>query len=248
MTDPATRDRLAADERAQFAQQGWTLLRGLLAADRVAALRDEVLGVLAGRNMADSFLAQTGEYLAGGAIDAWVNSARLRALAADVLGGPSRVYMPFSAVKGPGQGAFTFHQDNNYTRLRGPACNCWLALVPMRVANGALRLVDGSHRDGTWEAQSSAACPGHREVVRTPQTWTDVAMEPGDVCLFDRLTVHGSGPNTTAAPRVAYAVQFHHDDTEWLDAEAGAWRLLRTHPRYPAGPVAALSRLAGRGE
>jgi ectoine hydroxylase-related dioxygenase (phytanoyl-CoA dioxygenase family) len=55
-------------------------------------------------------------------------------------------------------------------------------------------------------------------------------LNPGDIVAFDRLTVHGSGPNMTNINRVAYAVQFHRYDTTIL--ENGKPRLLKTHPRW----------------
>lgn len=36
-------------------------------------------------------------------------------------------------------------------------------------------------------------------------------MNAGDAIAFSRLTLHGSGPNTTKAARVAYAVRFHRN-------------------------------------
>ena len=245
-SEPLTRAALTPTEKAAFARDGYVVARGLLAAECIPALRAEVLAILAARNLPQSYLAQAREYLAGSPVDALVNSMRLKALVADLLGGASRVYLPFTAVKGPGQGPFTFHQDNNYTRLDGPACNCWFALEPMRVGNGCLRVVPGSHRAGNLTSTASEACPGHRQVAITPETWDDVVIEAGDCCVFDRLAVHGSGSNRTTSPRVAYAVQFHRDDT--LALIDGQWVPLSDRPRYPTGPVERLSDQAQRGE
>ena len=244
--DCASGVRPGAADLEAFRRDGWVVLRGAARADCVAALRAEVLAVLATRNMPDSYLAQAGEYLAGGHLDRWINSPRFLALAEALLGGPSRRYMTFTAVKGAGQGAFGFHQDNSYTRHRGPSLNCWLALDPMSEANGCLRLVSRSHAAGTVAAEASAINAGHRVVSAMPTAWHDVAMEPGDLCVFDRDTVHGSGANRTAQPRVAYAVQFHREDTEaFFD---GSWALLRDRPRFRTAPVAALTAEAQRGE
>ena len=83
-------------------------------------------------------------------------------------------------------------------------------------------------------------------VVGYPTQWEDVVMEPGDCCIFDRMTVHGSGPNGSADPRLAYAVQFHRSDTKaFVD---GTWQALTERPRWSAGPVAAFTDAAQRGE
>lgn len=244
--DPVRRDALTTAEEAAWRRDGWALLRGLLAPDAVAALADDVRAVLAARNMPDSYLAQSGEYLAGSPIHALVASTALRRLAAQAMEGEAHLYMPFTAVKGAGQGPFSFHQDGQYTPFRGPGCNAWFALGPCTLENGCLRLVSGSHSAGLLPAEASTECPGHRALATPPTTWTEVAMAPGDCCLFDRHTVHGSGPNRTAAPRLAYAVQFHRADTQAFFA--GAWAPLVERPRWPTAPVAAFSSAAGRGE
>ncbi len=230
---------------AAFAHDGWIVLKGALRPDCVAPLRAEVLEVLRARNMPDSYLAQAQEYLAGRYLDRWINGPALRAVATALLGTQAHVYMEFTAVKGPQKGAFGFHQDNNYTRHRIPSSqrsgslNCWLALEPMSVANGALRVVSASQAKGVVAARNSTENSGHREVALTPTSWIDVVMEPGDLCIFDRDTVHGSGPNSTDIPRVAYAVQFHRQDSEAFFDER--WELLLTRPRFSTKPVSQLT-------
>lgn len=247
ITDPArplfapSREQIAA-----FQRDGYVVLPGVVRVDARSALREEILQVLRVRNQPDSFLAQTGEYLAGSALDAWINSPTLRGAAEAFMGPTAHVYLPFTAVKGVGMGAFTFHQDNNYTLLEGPALNCWTAFDAMSPANGCLRIVPGSHRTGTVASTASEDCPGHRRTAAVPTEWTEVIMEPGDVCVFDRLTVHGSGPNGSDRPRVAYAVQFHRHDTRAFFDDA--WAPLLERPRYQNRPVARLTDLASRGE
>ncbi|MGJ5676896.1 MAG: phytanoyl-CoA dioxygenase family protein [Nostochopsis sp.] len=135
--------------------------------------------------------------------------------------------------------------------MRGPdgfrwGLNCWLALVPMRVENGALRVVSDTHRQGVVKWRDSAVNTGTREVSENPQRWVDAVMEPGDICIFDRNTVHGSGPNGSDQPRVAYAVQFHRHDTEAFFDER--WELLTKRPRYDAAPRPRLTNEAQRTE
>jgi ectoine hydroxylase-related dioxygenase (phytanoyl-CoA dioxygenase family) len=243
----AINDRLlTASELREFRENGYVIVRGLIKPPTVAPLKDDIAAVLATRNMPDSYLAQTMEYLRDSPIDGLAHSPHLKRLVEQILGGPSSLYLPFTAVKGPGQGVFTFHQDNNYTRFDGPALNCWLALVPMTSMNGCLRIVPGSHRGGTVASKPSELCKNHQQVAEEPTSWVDVLMEPGDAVIFDRLTVHGSGPNRTSQPRIAYAVQFHRNDTKYLSD--GSWLLLTERPRYSVGPVDKLSRLAQAGE
>ena len=245
-TDVCLLRDLTNDELVSYRREGWILLKGCIDPRLIGALHDEVLGVLATRNMADSFLAQTNEYLRGSLLDGWINSANLRRIAAAAMAGPAHVYLPFTAVKGSGQGAFSFHQDNNYTLLDGEACNLWTALVPMSPENGCLQVVPGSHRDGTLYSVPNERAPGHRRLRDLPDRWVDVHMGPGDICMFHRLTVHASGPNRSPLPRVAYAVQFFREDCQAF--RDGTWERMTVRPVQQSGPVPALTNEKGRGE
>jgi 2-oxoglutarate-dependent dioxygenase len=189
-------------------------------------------------------LRQTTQYLAGGKLDALVNSPSLRALAGQLMEGDSSLYMPFTAVKsGGGGGRFHFHQDNQYTRftdgLKG--INIWFALGEMTPENGCLQIVPRSHLRGTLEKGSGGASAApikadSEDFIAAPKDFLPVRMRCGDAVAFTRLTVHGSGPNTTNAPRLGYATQFFRNDTMaiWDNQPP---RPLMGAQRYPTGPV-----------
>ncbi len=250
--DPCHDVRLTPEQMTQFHNQGYVIVKGLMRPEAIAAFRDETLAIVRARNLDNAYLGQSYEYLAGGVIDRWIHGGNLKALADSILEGPASLYLPFTAVKGPHQGRFTFHQDNQYTNCRGPArhigLNVWTALVPMTVANGCLQIVPQSHLAGTRASTASPDCPGHKMVTEEPSAWIDCLMEAGDAVIFDRLNVHGSGENRTTDPRVAYAVQWHRHDTEaFID---GTWDLLTRRPAHPKAlrPVAAITSEKQRGE
>lgn len=116
----------------------------------------------------------------------------------------------------------------------------------MTPENGCLQVVPKSHLHGTLESTESGDGDAHRKVKFEPTDFLPVRMRPGDCIAFSRLTVHGSGPNHLSTPRVAYAVQFHRDDVNWLDPETGQWKLLKTNPRWRTGPVASISVPTGK--
>jgi len=130
---------------------------------------------------------------------------------------------------------FNFHQDNQYTRFDGPGINMWFALTPMTDNNGCLQVAPRSHLAGTLE--SRVLDDGHRSTVYEPDNFVSVHMQPGDCIAFSRLTVHGSGANTTSEARVAYAVQFNRDDVcaTWDGQETPV--ALKNFARWPVGPV-----------
>ncbi len=236
----------------EYADQGYTILRGLISKEQAALLRQEVLDVVAARNMPDSYLAQSHEYLVGSALDELNNGPELRKVVSDFMGGDSSLYLPFTAVKGAHQGPFLFHQDNQYTRHDGKSCNCWIAFGPCTEANGTLQVVPGSHKHGVYESKAmfvdEDGNESHRTMAEEVTDWVDVELEPGDAILFDRLTVHGSSANETDEPRIAYAVQFHRNDTKWLDKEDDTWKLLKEDQRWDIAPVEKFSALAQVGE
>ena len=113
---------------------------------------------------------------------------------------------------GGGGGQFHVHQDNQYTRFDGPGINIWIAISPMTPENGCLQVVPKSHLSGTIQSIENPDGDGHQTIAGEVSRSLPVRMNAGDAIAFSRLTLHGSGPNTTDEARIAYAVQFHRDD------------------------------------
>jgi 2-oxoglutarate-dependent dioxygenase len=245
--DPVQPLHLAEQDITRYREEGYLLLPGLLGGQDAAALYDEVLAIMDAIGLPLTKLRQTTEYLAGSRLDAFVNSPRLLALAAQLMEGPSTLYMPFTAVKSArGGGRFHFHQDNQYTRFDGPGLNLWTALSPMTPDTGCLQVIPRSHLQGTLESELSGDGDQHKKITWEPTDFLPLVMRPGDCVAFSRLTVHGSGANTAETPRVAYAVQFHRNDVRALQGDA--WQLLTEFPRWNVRPVDAFSVPAEKQE
>lgn len=221
---------LTSGELKFYQQEGYLQIPGLLTPSHADALRQEVMEimqVLGGYE--GSKLKQTPEYLEGGDLDRFINNKSILNIAEQLMEGPSSLYLPFTAVKGPGGGLFHFHQDNNYTRFDGPGINLWFALVDMKPENGCLMIVPRSHQSGTLESENAGDGDSHRKLKFDPSDFLPIRMRAGDCVAFSRLTVHGSGANHTPNPRVGYAVQFHRNDVRFLDRESGENKLLTEH-------------------
>jgi 2-oxoglutarate-dependent dioxygenase len=242
--------QLTENELRFYNKEGYLYLPGLISREMAAAMHDEVVAIyeamgvdrdrLSRASSSGDKLRQTTQYLPGSHIDRMVNSPALKDIAGQLMGGPSTLYMPFSAVKnGGGGGKFHFHQDNMYTRFDGPGINIWFALMEMSPENGCLLVAPRTHLRGTMDSDSPDN-DGHRGVKIEPEDFLPMRMMPGDAVAFTRLTLHGSGPNHTNAPRIGYAVQFHRDDVKatWDRQEP---RLLKTNPRWDTGPVESIS-------
>jgi ectoine hydroxylase-related dioxygenase (phytanoyl-CoA dioxygenase family) len=121
--------------------------------------------------------------------------------------------------KPPGAAAeFGWHQDIRFRRPRAayrqPAASyvqTGIAVDPHRVANGAMRVIPGSHRLGELslggDGRVMDRTMGDDDLVRAgldPASAVNLEMEPGDVGLWHLHLVHGSGPNRSTIDRRFY--------------------------------------------
>jgi 2-oxoglutarate-dependent dioxygenase len=251
--DPVKPLQLTEGELRFYNDEGYLYIPGLVSTEDAAALRTDVMHIMDVIGAGTTKLYQTVDYLADSCIDGLVNSPTLRNIVCQILGGPSTVYMPFTAVKTNGGGRFHFHQDNQYTFHDGPSLNCWIALNDMSPENGCLQVVPRSHLNGTLgKADTSADANGgmmsskSADFIPIPSDFLPVRMRAGDCIVFTRLTIHGSGENTTPDHRVGYAIQYHRDDVNWRQKD-GSWLNLKEHPRFTdIGPKETISIPTGK--
>ena len=241
---------LTDSEVAFYKNEGYLCLPGLIQSQAVQIIRDEIFEVLDANGVSREMLSaattqadklrQCSQYLAGSMLDDLINGAAIKAVASRLLEGDAHVYLPFSAVKSAGGGGmFHFHQDNNYTSHE-PAMgsiNIWVALVDMTPVNGCLQVVPRSHVNGQLQSRNSDDGDTHQQLDVDPMQCLPIRMRAGDAIAFTRWTVHGSGPNVTDVPRVAYALQFHRSDVKWFDQDIDQWKLLVDSPRFATPPV-----------
>lgn len=123
-----------------------------------------------------------------------------------------------------------WHQDQEYWNpmLEGEVFTAWVAVSDVTADSGPMRFVRGSHRWGLLAAGDffSDNLDGLKKGIQAKSggTWDETAavLPPGGVSFHHRLTVHGSGPNLAAWPRVSFAI---HLRTEKSNLRAGAnWR------------------------
>lgn len=130
------------------------------------------------------------------------------ALVGPVYGAQSMFYFKPPSARGQ-----AMHQDNYFLRAHPETCvAAWIAVDRCDAANGALKVVPGSHR-------MEVACPEpadraesfSKDLVRPPDGLPVVQslLHPGDVLFFHGSTVHGSLPNTTP-DRFRRSLIFHY--------------------------------------
>lgn len=125
-------------------------------------------------------------------------------LAVDLVGpGASLVFHASFLKSAAGGSATPFHQDPAFWRYSYPgAISMWLALDRTDENNGCLQVCDGSHQQGVLQHRPRADwihagldIDAHGLLARP------VEMEAGDVIVWDKNLVHGSGVNHSSNRR-----------------------------------------------
>lgn len=229
---PALAHGLTPAELAQYHAQGWLLKKALFGADLMARLQVECEGLHEREKRAPTPNAWTSweEDLPEGRpprirqlmnsevvspiIDAMSRSDEILSVMKQLIGPDLYMYHSKLMMKAAHDGTFTpWHQDWGYWQydLKEPSqVNCMLAIDAADEANGAIRFVSGSHKNGPvqhgrFESDSfSIGLPG--DLSAYPGQVVD--MQPGDAIFFGSLVIHGSGPNTSPRDRRANTFAF----------------------------------------
>ena len=118
-------------------------------------------------------------------------------------------------------GNIGFHQDYSYWQDSSTTnmVSANIALQDVTVRNGALRMIPGSHKLGLI---SDLGGFFHTDLMGTRQRLqadlgvredVPIELKAGQVSFHHSLTIHGSGPNTSASPRVVLAPAYIADGT-----------------------------------
>jgi ectoine hydroxylase-related dioxygenase (phytanoyl-CoA dioxygenase family) len=126
-----------------------------------------------------------------------------------------------------------WHQDQEYWEpaLQGELFTAWVAVSDVTAESGPMRFVRGSNHWGLLKAGDffSDNLEGLKRGIqakRGSDAWEEVPalLAPGGVSFHHRLTVHGSGPNLAALPRVSFAIHLRteksglREGVRWQDA------------------------------
>lgn len=211
-------------DRDAFAAHGWAVARGVVPAERVAALEaalDELVPAAGYPAWGDRVVELAGISHASAVLAAMAHDRALAALAGELLGA-ARVQLLQDTVliKPAGSpAAVEWHQDRSYlTYLDRPAVvTARIALTPCREDSGCLRVLDGSNtwgglhgddlafRRGAVEDTLGSLPPALQALVADAERVVELA--PGDVSFHGCLTFHGSRANRSAGARKTLAVR-----------------------------------------
>lgn len=242
-------------DTASFARDGFLVVPALAAADSVAAMRSaalDALDPLAGPAEFEADVGYPGAPLAGEAgaatprrlLHAYARDASFRewstcAAVAEVvrrLLAHSRVLLSQChhncvMTKQPGYSSATlWHQDVRYWSFDQPdLVSVWLALGAETPANGALKVIPGSHRlelDPSRldeELFLRPELPANQRLIATARA---MLLQPGDALFFSGRLFHAAGRNETDEVKLSVVTTYHAADNLPLPGSRSA--------RYPS--------------
>ncbi|MCY3770349.1 MAG: phytanoyl-CoA dioxygenase family protein [Gammaproteobacteria bacterium] len=139
------------------------------------------------------------------------------------------------AVKGAGQGTWVpWHQDTPYWNLSTTrVVSVFLAISATTSANGAMKVVPGSHKSGALGQLNFDGDP-HEGIARGERKSSegnlffydhimdvevdeslarDVELEPGEFSIHHIELLHGGGPNESDHDRIGFVLRYISADT-----------------------------------
>lgn len=209
----ATRPALSPAQLAQYRDEGYTVVRGLIDPERIAPMIAHYMALRAQgpkpgdmggdpRNAGDP-LNRYPRFINQHAWDAdssaWCNDPALVATAAAAIGQDAVLNQSMLYFKPPGARGQAMHQDQQYITI-DPLVGIWVALDRADRANGGMVVVPGSHRQGLLpvaKADTSVSFVGGGTIIPAGLSERGIDMDPGDALVFCGGIIHGSYPNTT---------------------------------------------------
>ena len=135
----------------------------------------------------------------------------------DILGPDILVHSTTMFCKRPQDPSYvSWHQDGYYWNLDTPQlASAWISLSDSTVENGCLRVIPGSHKQGTIpHAESSISelnmlTSGLEVAVDVDESRArNILLRAGEMSLHHVNIIHGSNSNRSNTERVGFAVRF----------------------------------------
>jgi non-haem Fe2+, alpha-ketoglutarate-dependent halogenase len=108
-----------------------------------------------------------------------------------------------------------WHQDTFYSNLHlTPSVSAWIALLDSTPENGCMRVIPGSHLQGTLPHQEKRGSDnllkrGEEIQVEVDEAdAVDLVLRAGDMSLHHHAIIHGSRPNRSDVKRLGFIVRY----------------------------------------
>ena len=208
------RAMLDAAHRARYDADGFLAPLQALTADEAAACRARLAPYLDAHGFAARRVRNSPHLLFTWAADL-IRHPRIVDAVASLIGPDVLVRQSVLFIKPAGDPDHNaFHQDGAPWQLAGDrVVTAWIALTDSTVANGAVRMIPGSHRGR--RLRHELRIDRHGRLLRgqcvepvSEASALPIALRAGEFSLHHVWTVHGSPPNPSDAPRIGLAVRY----------------------------------------
>lgn len=243
---------LSDAQLANFADEGYLVIRGLADPQQVQAMRAATLAHLVQRREPIEYEADVAypgapadrdapggdtarrllqAYDRHPAFAAWARDPQVTAIVFRLLDADglrlTRCHHNCVMTKQPAFSSVTgWHQDLRYWSFTAPRLiNTWLALGPERPANGCMRLLPGSHRYPVdpWRLDRARFL---RPDLPANRAWIETAqnaeLASGDGLFFHAGIFHAAGRNASDQRKLSVVFTYHGADTEPLPGSRSA--------------------------
>lgn len=196
----------------QFAQDGLIPQLTLLTAERAEQYRQEMAAFVAAYEDDPHYGDWT--YFKSHLLLVWVAQIAQEPAILDavtkLLGPNILLWNSFLPIKRPFSGGyFGWHQDGTFWDIAPltETVTVWLALGPVSLDNGGMRMIPGSH---TWGQLEHEKTFDPQSMLRRGQQTTaafdesqaiEISLAPGQASLHNAAVLHGSAPNNSAGWR-----------------------------------------------
>jgi non-heme Fe2+,alpha-ketoglutarate-dependent halogenase len=205
---------LSKQRLEQYERDGVVFPVEVLSAEEAAAFRG-ALEAVAGGDGAATLKRLDGLHLFFGWAYRLVTNEALLSAVEGVLGGDILIDGTLVFYKPPrDSGYVSWHQDSVYSGWHlTPSVSAWVALTPSHTANGCMRVIPGSHRQGVLDHanardESNLLFRGEQVQAVDEAHAVDVVLRPGEMSLHHSNIIHGSNPNASDEPRIGFIVRF----------------------------------------
>ena len=242
---------MTQEEVDDYQRDGVVCLRGLYSAQWVSRLRDALDAFYARGGMdipgvSKTFKTDSFTWMTDDTIRDFVLYSPSARIAQQAMGSSrinffyDQIFIKAKLTPDP----TPWHHDATFWQLQGEQiCSLWTSVDAVDADSSALEFIAGSHR---WNKRWKPVGVGGVVVSSEPlEALPDIdadrgrynilswALEPGDVLLFDALTIHGSRGNRSATTgRRAIATRWCGDDVVYRPI-AGQMPLLWDHGLEP---------------
>ena len=206
---------LTPERVAFYREHGYLSPIRVLPEDRATALRAR-LEVFEASRPEQRALLRNKAHLVFTWLDALIRESTILDAVEDLIGPDILCWSSGFFIKDAHDPSYvSWHQDRTYWGLEPPEIvTAWVALSESTEANGAMRVVPGTHqldqvahRD-TFAADNLLSRGQEIAVEVDPAQAVPLPLRPGEMSLHHVRLIHGSEPNPSAARRIGFAIRY----------------------------------------